>query len=92
MMNSPPTHTGAAMWATNERFLQAGTTFRVSSASERHWLQPMLVLTVHWWDRTSMFGWAISHRSTTLKSLWWMDQRYTRMQDFPLGTMKLQIW
>ena len=29
-------------------------TFRASLASENHWLQPMLVLSVPWWD-----GWAI---------------------------------
>ena len=32
---------------TSERFLQAWATFRVGSASESHWLQPMLVLTIH---------------------------------------------
>ena len=35
--------------ATNEQFLPAGATFRVGSASESHWLQSVLVLTVHWW-------------------------------------------
>ena len=35
--------------ATNERFLPAWVIFRASSASESHWLQPVPVLTVHWW-------------------------------------------
>jgi hypothetical protein len=33
--------------ATNERFLPAWDTFRAILASERQWLQPMLVLSVH---------------------------------------------
>ena len=33
---------------TSEPFLQGGTTFKVGLANESHWLQPMLVLTVHW--------------------------------------------
>ena len=47
--------------ATNERFLSSRTTFRVGLANENHKMQPMLVLTVHWW-RTSKCGWAISVR------------------------------
>ena len=35
--------------ATNERFLPAWGTFRAILASEGHRLQPMLVLSVHWW-------------------------------------------
>ena len=34
--------------ATSERFLPARGTFRVRLASESHWLQPVLVLTIHW--------------------------------------------
>jgi hypothetical protein len=34
--------------ATSERFLPTGGTFRASLASESHWLQPMLVLSIHW--------------------------------------------
>jgi hypothetical protein len=35
------------VWATSERFLPAEGTFRVILASESHWLQPVLVLSVH---------------------------------------------
>jgi hypothetical protein len=35
--------------ATSEQFLPVGGTFRVILASESHWLQPVLVLSVHWW-------------------------------------------
>ena len=34
---------------TSERFLPAGGTFRAILASESHWLQPVLVLSIHWW-------------------------------------------
>ena len=40
------------LMVTSERFLPAGDTFRVILASESHWLQPMLVLSVHWWPGT----------------------------------------
>ena len=43
---STPTHIGAG---NHEQFLPAGATFSPGSASESHWLQPVLVLTVHWW-------------------------------------------
>jgi hypothetical protein len=43
--------------ATNERFLLASRgTFRASFASESHWLQPMLVLSVHWWPTPIRVG------------------------------------
>ena len=35
--------------ATNEQFLPAWSIFRAILASESHWLQPMLILSVHWW-------------------------------------------
>jgi hypothetical protein len=35
--------------ATIERFLSAGGTISAISSNESHWLQPMLVLSVHWW-------------------------------------------
>ena len=35
---------------TNEQFLPTGGTFRVILASESHWLQPVLVLSVHSWQ------------------------------------------
>ena len=34
---------------TSERFLLAGGNFRAIVASESHWLQLVLVSTVHWW-------------------------------------------
>jgi hypothetical protein len=42
--------------ATNERFLPAGGIFRAILASESHWLQPVLVLTVHWWPTPAGVG------------------------------------
>ena len=41
---------------TNERFLPTRVTFRASSASESHWLQPVLVLVVHWWPAPICVG------------------------------------
>jgi len=49
--NGPPTliHSPHLLVrATNERFLSSGDTFRASLASESHWLQPVMVLSVHW--------------------------------------------
>jgi hypothetical protein len=44
--NSPPTLTGAGhQWT----IPTSKATFRVRLGSESHWLQPMLVLNVHWW-------------------------------------------
>ena len=37
--------------ATSERFL-----FKISLASESHWLQPMLVLSIHWWPTPIFVG------------------------------------
>ena len=42
--------------ATSKRFLQARATFRSVLASESHWLQPVLVLTVHWWPAPVSVG------------------------------------
>ena len=47
--------------ATTERFPPARATFRSVLASESHWLQPLLVLTVRWWPDTTKCGLAISH-------------------------------
>ena len=41
---------------TNEWFLPTGATFRVGLASESHWLQPVLVHTVHWWPAPVSVG------------------------------------
>ena len=38
--------------ATIEQFLPARISFRVGFASESFWLQPVPVLTVHWWFYT----------------------------------------
>ena len=46
--------------ATSERFPKARATFRSVLASESHWLQPLLVLTVRWWPNTSKCGWGMS--------------------------------
>ena len=42
--------------ATSERFLSIGGTFGVGLASESHWLQLVLVLTVHWWPTPISVG------------------------------------
>ena len=42
-------HPHILVQATSERILLAGATFSPGSATERHWLKPMLVLTVRWW-------------------------------------------
>jgi hypothetical protein len=42
--------------ATSNRFLSAWDTFRVILASESHWLQPMLLLSVHWWPTPAGVG------------------------------------
>jgi hypothetical protein len=42
--------------ATSERFLPAGDTYRVILASESHWLQPVLVLSVRWWPTPASVG------------------------------------
>ena len=44
------------MRSTSERFLPLGATFRVDLASENHWLQPVMVLTVHWWPTLLSVG------------------------------------
>ena len=49
-------HPHLLMRATSERFLPAGATFRVGLASENHWLQQVLVLTVHWWPAPVSVG------------------------------------
>jgi hypothetical protein len=42
--------------ATSERFLSARGHFIVILASESHWLQPVLVLSVHWWPTPAGVG------------------------------------
>ena len=44
------------MLVTSERFILAGGTFRAILANESHWLQPMLVLSVHWWPAPAGVG------------------------------------
>ena len=41
---------------TSEGFLPVGAAFRVDVASESHCLQPVLVLTVHWWPAPISVG------------------------------------
>ena len=42
--------------ATSERFLLAGGTFRTILANESHWLQQVLVFSVHWWPTPTYVG------------------------------------
>ena len=47
---SPIAHPHLMVRATNKRFLPTrGHTFRGGLANESHWLQPVLVFTVHCW-------------------------------------------
>ena len=65
---NPPTLTHSPhnlVRATSERFLPAGGTFRAILSSESHWLQPLLVLSVHWWPAPSGVGSV------------WVDHRWT---------------
>ena len=62
--------------ATSKRFPPTRATFRSVLASESHWLQPLLVLTVRWWPNTSkcgcgikQFGISVVHVSDFLKAL-----------------------
>jgi hypothetical protein len=60
--------------ATSEGFLPARGTFRVILASESHWLQPVLVLSIHWWPPPTGVGrvWVhgtLAAMSTTLHIL-----------------------
>jgi hypothetical protein len=50
------THPQLLVLATTERFLPAGATLRGGLNSENHWLQPVLVLTVHWWPTPVSVG------------------------------------
>ena len=45
--------------ATSERFLPARGTFKAILASGSHWLQPVLVLFVHWWLALASVGRAL---------------------------------
>ena len=61
--------------ATNEQFPPAGTTFRVDLASESHWLQPVLVFTVHWWPTLVSVGGLLPTRSKMPVPEWrWVGQ------------------
>jgi hypothetical protein len=44
------------VWATSEQFLSAGGIFRAILTSESHWLQPVLVLSFHWWAAPAGVG------------------------------------
>jgi len=54
--------------ATSERFLPAGGTFRVILANESHWLQPMLVLFIHWWPAPTGVGSVLDYHTLAKKS------------------------
>jgi hypothetical protein len=49
-------HAHLLVQARSERFLLARATFRVGLAGESHWMQPMLVLTIHWWHAPISVG------------------------------------
>jgi hypothetical protein len=49
-------HVHLLVRATSEQFLPAEATFRVGLASDSQWLQPMLVLAVHWWPTPVIVG------------------------------------
>ena len=42
--------------ATNEQFLPAWGTFRAILDNESHWLQPVMVLSFHWWSALAGVG------------------------------------
>ena len=44
------------VWASSKRFLPARATFMSVLASESHWLQRVLVLTVRWWSAPVSVG------------------------------------
>ena len=52
--------------ATSEQFLPARVTFRADVAGGSHWLQPMLVVTVHWWLTPVSVGGLLSYTSSIL--------------------------
>ena len=55
------------MLATSERCLLAGGIFRAILVSESHWLQPVLVLSVHWWPAPTCVGRVFTHQSRALE-------------------------
>ena len=66
MMNGIPCylpHPHLLVWVTSVRFLSARATFKIGSGNESICLQPMLVLSVHWWPVPVSVGAVL--RSTT---------------------------
>ena len=59
-------HSHLLVRATNERFLPTRKIVKVGSASESHWLQPVLVVTVRrsLMECTSMCGWDVRGKIT----------------------------
>ena len=57
--NSLIAHPHLLVRAISERFLPTWAAFRFGSANESHRLQPMLILTVHWWPAPICVGVAI---------------------------------
>ena len=49
-------HLHSLVWGTSEQFLLARATLKIGLVSESHWMQPMLVLTVHWWPAPVRVG------------------------------------
>ena len=56
----PIAHPHLLVRATSERFLPAWASLGAGLASENHWLQPMLVLTVHRWPALVSVGGLLS--------------------------------
>ena len=58
--------------ATSEQFLQAGGTLRAILASESHWLQPLMVFSVHWWPAPAGVG------RVLMNKVWWSSVKAQR--------------
>jgi len=83
-----------------ERFLHARATFRVGLASESHWLQLVLVLTVHCgWAMMEggeggklLYGAKVNFKERT-QVLWLgcMSTTFVRCRD-PIGVPEFSVW
>ena len=61
------------MRVTSERFLLAGGTFGVGLASKSQWLQPVPVLTVHWWPTPVSVGGLLVKENRKMSTCCWLD-------------------
>ena len=53
----------------SERFLPAECTFRAILANESHWLQLVLVLSIHWWPTPAGMGRVLAYMATLDESV-----------------------